>query len=203
MSQQGMRTFSTEFKQTAVLRLEAGERIVSVAEELKIRRKLLYGAHHKTGAPRGVVGYDRADDRSRERVASTDAPISQTKEIRRRERFSPTALCPIACFVTRRTSRGPRGRRDRRRPARGNLHSHRYARRISGRSSRARAAWSRGPAVRRPAPPCCSNRRACPGPRPWRYRSRARIDRAAPGRWSRCAPSTRRGDSRIRGQAPP
>src|SRR5271157_2461091 len=70
MSQQGMRTFSTEFKQTAVLRLEAGERIASVAEELKIRRKLLYGAHHKTGAPRGVVGYDRADDRSRERVAA-------------------------------------------------------------------------------------------------------------------------------------
>src|SRR5271166_87861 len=30
----------------------------------------LRGAHHKTGAPRGVVGYDRADDRSRERVAA-------------------------------------------------------------------------------------------------------------------------------------
>ena len=42
MSQQGMRTFSTEFKQAVVLRLEAGERIAAVAEALKIRRKLLY-----------------------------------------------------------------------------------------------------------------------------------------------------------------
>ncbi len=41
MSQQGMRTFSTEFKEAVVLRLEAGERIAAVADELKIRRKLL------------------------------------------------------------------------------------------------------------------------------------------------------------------
>jgi transposase-like protein len=53
MSQQGMRTFSTEFKQAVVLRLEAGERMASVAEELKIRRKLLYewrAAYRKLGA---------------------------------------------------------------------------------------------------------------------------------------------------------
>ena len=53
MSQQGMRTFSTEFKQAVVLRLEAGERIAAVAEELKIRRKLLYewrAAYRKLGA---------------------------------------------------------------------------------------------------------------------------------------------------------
>ncbi len=42
MSQQGMRTFSTEFKKAVVLRLEAGERIAAVADQLKIRRKLLY-----------------------------------------------------------------------------------------------------------------------------------------------------------------
>ncbi len=42
MSQQGMRTFSTEFKKAVVLRLEAGERIAAVADKLKIRRKLLY-----------------------------------------------------------------------------------------------------------------------------------------------------------------
>ena len=42
MSQQGMRTFSTEFKDAVVLRLEAGERIAAVSDELKIRRKLLY-----------------------------------------------------------------------------------------------------------------------------------------------------------------
>ena len=53
MSQQGMRTFSTEFKQAVVLRLEAGERIAAVADELKIRRKLLYewrAAYRKLGA---------------------------------------------------------------------------------------------------------------------------------------------------------
>ena len=42
MSQQGMRRFSTELKKAVVLRLEAGERIAAVADELKIRRKLLY-----------------------------------------------------------------------------------------------------------------------------------------------------------------
>ena len=53
MSEQGMRTFSTAFKQAVVLRLEAGERIASVAEELKIRRKLLYewrAAYRRLGA---------------------------------------------------------------------------------------------------------------------------------------------------------
>src|SRR5271157_5378227 len=53
MSQQGMRTFSTEFKKAVVLRLEAGERIAAVSEELRIRRKLLYewrAAYRKLGA---------------------------------------------------------------------------------------------------------------------------------------------------------
>ena len=53
MSQQGMRTFSTEFKQAVVVRLEAGERIAAVAEEVKIRRKLLYewrAVYRKLGA---------------------------------------------------------------------------------------------------------------------------------------------------------
>ena len=53
MSQQGMRTFSTEFKKAVVLRLEAGERIAAVSEELKISRKLLYewrAAYRKLGA---------------------------------------------------------------------------------------------------------------------------------------------------------
>ena len=53
MSQQGMRAFSTEFKEAIVLRLEAGERIAAVADELKIRRKLLYewrAAYRKLGA---------------------------------------------------------------------------------------------------------------------------------------------------------
>jgi transposase-like protein len=42
MSQQAMRVFSTEFKQGVVLRLEGGERLAAVADELKIKRKLLY-----------------------------------------------------------------------------------------------------------------------------------------------------------------
>ena len=58
MSQQGMRTFSTEFKEAVVLRLEAGERLAAVADELEIKRKLLYewrAAYRKLGA----VGLNR------------------------------------------------------------------------------------------------------------------------------------------------
>ncbi len=53
MSQPAMRVFSTEFKKVVVLRLEAGERIAAVSDELKIRRKLLYewrAAYRKLGA---------------------------------------------------------------------------------------------------------------------------------------------------------
>ena len=42
MSQQAMRVFSTAFKESAVLRLGAGERLAEVARELGIARKLLY-----------------------------------------------------------------------------------------------------------------------------------------------------------------
>ena len=42
MSQQCMRVFSTVFKESAVLRLGAGERLAEVARELGIARKLLY-----------------------------------------------------------------------------------------------------------------------------------------------------------------
>ena len=38
MSQPAMRVFSTEFKEGVVLRLEAGERLASVADEVKICR---------------------------------------------------------------------------------------------------------------------------------------------------------------------
>ena len=58
MSHQAMRTFSTEFKQGVVLRLEAGERLAAVADELKIKRKLLYEwrAAYRT---MGVAGLNR------------------------------------------------------------------------------------------------------------------------------------------------
>ena len=52
------RQFSTEFKQRAVLRLEAGEPALAVARELGIRRKLLcdWRAVHRA---MGVVGLNR------------------------------------------------------------------------------------------------------------------------------------------------
>ncbi len=58
MSLRGMRAFSTEFKQAVVLRLEAGERIAAVSDELKVRRKLLYewrASYRKLG----VAGLNR------------------------------------------------------------------------------------------------------------------------------------------------
>ena len=58
MSQQAMRVFSTEFKEGVVLRLEGGERLAAVADELKIKRKLLYewrAAYRKMG----VAGLNR------------------------------------------------------------------------------------------------------------------------------------------------
>ena len=53
MSQRAMRVFSTTFKESAVLRLAAGERLAEVARGLGIARKLLYewrGAYRKLGA---------------------------------------------------------------------------------------------------------------------------------------------------------
>lgn len=83
MSQQGMRTFSTEFKQAVVLRLEAGERIAAVSDELKIRRKLLYewrASYRKFG----VAGLNRKRGRkpggARARPAAapaTPAPLTE------------------------------------------------------------------------------------------------------------------------------
>ena len=83
MSQQGMRTFSTEFKKAVVLRLEAGERMAAVSEELKIRRKLLYewraayrklglaGLNRKRGRKPGVV---RANS---DGAPATPAPLTE------------------------------------------------------------------------------------------------------------------------------
>jgi transposase len=53
MSQQAMRVFSTEFKLGVVFRLESGDRVGALAEELGIRRKILYdwrNAHRAMGA---------------------------------------------------------------------------------------------------------------------------------------------------------
>src|ERR1700686_4830596 len=58
MSDQPQRAFSTAFKESIVLRLRAGERLAAVADELGIRRKLLYQwrpAYRK----HGVAGVNR------------------------------------------------------------------------------------------------------------------------------------------------
>ncbi len=92
MSQQGMRTFSTEFKEAVVLRLEAGERLAAVADELEIRRKLLYewrAAYRKLGA----AGLNRKRGRKPGRArASPDAapatPASLSDLARARARIA-------------------------------------------------------------------------------------------------------------------
>jgi transposase-like protein len=78
-----MRTFSTEFKEVVVLRLEAGERIAAVSDELKIRRKLLYewrAAYRKLGA----AGFNRKRGRkpgvaraSPDAAPATPAPLTE------------------------------------------------------------------------------------------------------------------------------
>src|SRR5271157_2171218 len=83
MSQRGMRTFSTEFKQAVVLRLEAGERIAAVSDELKIRRKLLY-EWRASYRRLGVAGLNRKRGRkaggaraSPDAAPATPAPLTE------------------------------------------------------------------------------------------------------------------------------
>jgi transposase-like protein len=77
MSPQSMRVFSTEFKLGAVLRLDRGERLAAVADELKIRRKLLYEWRAAFQAM-GVAGLNRKRGRkkgfSAARASSDVAP---------------------------------------------------------------------------------------------------------------------------------
>jgi transposase len=58
MSDQPQRAFSTAFKESIVLRLQAGERLAAVADELGIRRKLLYQWRHAYRRL-GVAGLNR------------------------------------------------------------------------------------------------------------------------------------------------
>ena len=58
MSGQAQRAFSTEFKERAVLRLEAGERLAALADELGIRRKLLY-EWRRGYRQQGIAGLNR------------------------------------------------------------------------------------------------------------------------------------------------
>ena len=94
MSQQAMRVFSTAFKESAVLRLAAGERLAEVARELGIARKLLYewrGAYRKLGAaglnrrrgPKPMSARARPDA-----APATPAPLS---ELARAQARSPSS----------------------------------------------------------------------------------------------------------------
>lgn len=58
MSDRPSRTFTTEFKERAVLRLEAGEPGTALAAELGVRRKLLYD-WRKAWRRLGVAGLNR------------------------------------------------------------------------------------------------------------------------------------------------
>ena len=58
MSERTNRVFTTEFKERAVLRLEAGEQFSAVAAELGVRRKLLYD-WCKSYRQMGVAGLNR------------------------------------------------------------------------------------------------------------------------------------------------
>jgi transposase-like protein len=78
-----MRTFSTEFKEAVVVRLDAGERMAAVSDELKIRRKLLYewrAAYRELGA----AGLNRKRGRkpggaraSPDAAPATPAPLTE------------------------------------------------------------------------------------------------------------------------------
>ena len=83
MSQRAMRVFSTSFKESAVLRLAAGERLAEVARELGIARKLLYewrAAYRKFGlaglnrrrGPKPISARARPDA-----APATPAPLSE------------------------------------------------------------------------------------------------------------------------------
>jgi transposase-like protein len=58
VSDRTIRTFTTEFKEQAVLRLEAGEQGTALAAELGVRRKLLYD-WRKSWRRLGVAGLNR------------------------------------------------------------------------------------------------------------------------------------------------
>ena len=101
MSQPAMRVFSTEFKEGVVLRLEAGERMAAVADELKIRRKLLYewraayramgvaGLNRKRGPKPGILAARASPD-----AAPAPSKRSSRRGRRRWSRRSATASAP-------------------------------------------------------------------------------------------------------------
>ena len=67
MSEQAPRIFTTEFKERAVLRLEAGASASALAAELGVRRKLLYD-WRQAYREHGVAGLNRKRGRKHGRL---------------------------------------------------------------------------------------------------------------------------------------
>ena len=94
MSEQAPRIFTTEFKERAVLRLEAGASASALATELGVRRKLLYdwrqayreqgvaGLNRKRGPKPGKLRVKREPDdnplsRAQARIAELERLVGQ------------------------------------------------------------------------------------------------------------------------------
>ena len=82
MSDRTNRVFTTEFKERAVLRLEAGEQFSALAAELGVRRKLLYD-WRKSYRLLGVAGLNRKrgpkPGRLRVKREPDDNPLSRAQ----------------------------------------------------------------------------------------------------------------------------
>lgn len=91
MSQEPSRTFTTDFKQALMLRLEAGETLASVSKDAGVRRKSLYewraawralgvaGLNRKRGRKPGKPGTTRALS---SRGAASEAAIDELAQAR-------------------------------------------------------------------------------------------------------------------------
>lgn len=82
MSEQAPRVFTTEFKERAVLRLEAGASASALATELGVRRKLLYD-WRQAYREEGVAGLNRKRGPKpggrRVKREAADDPLSQAQ----------------------------------------------------------------------------------------------------------------------------
>jgi len=83
MSKPTVRVFTPEFKQAAVKRIEAGERLRAVAEDLGIRRKLLYDWRAAWRA-QGIGGFNkkrgrRAKPKPQDGAGGPDAELAAAR----------------------------------------------------------------------------------------------------------------------------
>jgi transposase-like protein len=96
MSKPTVRVFAPAFKQAAVKRIEAGERLRAVAEDLGVRRKLLYDWRAAWRA-QGIAGFTKKRGRRpkaepADRIAGPDAELAAASL---RYRRTHTPLRPL------------------------------------------------------------------------------------------------------------